>query len=114
MAQSLDFFLYLLWNADWIVWCVAALMSLIAGVILQNYSDDTLLAVVISVALFVSIMIANVAFTYLGIMFMANKNSNMVAAAGAAVCSVTVIALVAVRLINSIRAHTSRFEMGAN
>lgn len=110
MSQSVDVFLYLLWHADTLVWCIAFLLSLIAGLILHNYSDDFLLSVLTATALFVSIMAANVAFTLLGVMFTTSKNSNVVAAAGAAVCSVTVIALVTLRLLGAIAEYSNRLK----
>ena len=114
MPQSVDVFLYLLWHADTLVWCVAILLSLIAGMILHSYSDDLLFAIVISSALFISIMVANVAFTYLGVMFTTNKNSNIIAAAGAAVCSVTVMGIIALRLVHAIAEHANRLKSESN
>lgn len=110
VSQSIDIFLYLLWHADTLVWCVALVLSCTAGAILHNYAEDALFSIVISVALFASIMVANVAFTYLGIVFTSSKDSNIVAAAGAAICSVTAIALITVRLLNAIGEHTNRLK----
>lgn len=113
MPQSLDIFFYLLWHADVVVWSVAFLMSLIAAVILNSYTDDFLYPIVIGTALFISIMVANVAFAYLGIMFTANKNSNIVAAAGAAVCSVTVIGILTLRILSVISARKALIDENA-
>lgn len=114
MAESITQTLGIVWllfmAADRIVWGVAVLLGVVAGYILYAYTDDLLLALSIAAALLVSMMVANVAFTMLGIMFLGDRTANVVAAAGAALCSVTAIALVSLRLLMAIGDYTNRLK----
>jgi uncharacterized membrane protein len=85
-------------NSTSLVWTVAFFMSAAAGYILHTYLDDMLHAFVIAVVMFGSILVANTGFTQLGIFFTSDKEANVVAAAGASICAVTILAIIALRL----------------
>lgn len=98
--ESVRVLIDLIYAAPSMVWTVAFLMSAISGYMLQTYIDDVLFSVFAGLSMFVAILIAHVAFTDLGIYFSANRDSNVVASAGAAVCSATIIAILMIRLWN--------------
>jgi uncharacterized membrane protein YjjP (DUF1212 family) len=94
-------FLNLLQNSNTMVWVVAGLLALVAGTMLDNITEDTLFSVVVAVSLFFAIMFSHVAFTYLGVVFTSNRDSNIVVAAGVAICSLTVIAIIIIKILYS-------------
>jgi len=108
--ESAFMFWILLETADSMVWGIAILMSVIAAAVLHNYTDDGLAAVMVGLALFASMMVSHVAFTVLGVMFLTDKSSNVVAAAGAAVCSVTAVFFITIRLLYAIGDRTNRLR----
>lgn len=90
-------------QAPSLVWTLAFLMSAISGYMLHSYIGDYLFATVSACALFVAILIAHVAFAELGVFFTTDKESNIAASAGAAICSVTLITVVMMRLWRAAR-----------
>jgi tryptophan-rich sensory protein len=85
-----------------LVWTVAFFMSAAAGYILHTYLDDLLHSFVIAVAMYVSILVANTGFTQLGVFFTTDKEANVVAAAGASICAVTILAVIILRIAYAI------------
>jgi tryptophan-rich sensory protein len=102
--ESLSLFIGQIYQAPSLVWTLAFLMSAISGYMLHSYIGDYLFASVSACALFVAILIAHVAFTEMGVFFTTDKESNIAASAGAAVCSVTLITVVMLRLWHAARA----------
>jgi hypothetical protein len=90
--------LTILWDQVWVsptlVWSMAALFSLISAYLLHTVIDDRLFATLAAIAMFLAIMIANVAFANLGIYFATNQNTNVIASVGAAACCQAVFATV--------------------
>lgn len=81
-----------------LVWTMALMMSLIAGYMLYSFVDDYVFAIVTTLSMFIAIMVAHEAFTELGVFFTENKEANIAAAAGAAVCSVTLMSIILLRI----------------
>ena len=96
--EELRQFIELAYKAPSLVWSLAILMSAISAYILHTYIDDYLYATISAFAMFVAIMVGHVAFTELGVFFTDDKESNIAASAGAAVCSVTLIAIILLRI----------------
>ena len=96
--ETLSLFIDQVWAAPSFVWTITLMMSAISGYMLQNRVDDWLFAVACAGALFILTMIAQVAFVNLGVTFTDNKDSNIVAASGAAACSVTLLAILLLRM----------------
>lgn len=101
--ETLSEFIGQIYAAPSLVWTLAFLMSVISGYMLHSYIGDYLIATFCGCVLFVSILIAHVAFTELGVFFTTDKESNIAASAGAAICSVTVISVVMLRLWHAAR-----------
>jgi hypothetical protein len=102
MVESLSMFTYQVLAADGLVWTMAFIMSAIAGYILYSYVEDVVFALVATGVLYVSILVAHTSFMLLGIFFTNHNDSNVVAAAGAAICSVAAITVIVVRIKNAI------------
>ena len=102
--DSFSIFIEQVYQAPSLVWTLALLMSAISGYMLHSYIGDYLFASVSACALFVAILVAHVAFIELGVFFTTDKESNIAASAGAAVCSVTLITVVMMRLWHAARA----------
>ena len=81
------------WSAPSLVWYIAALFSAVSAYLLHTFIDDQLFASFAAVAMFVAIMIANIAFADIGIFFAANRDTNIIASAAAATCSLTVFGI---------------------
>jgi cytochrome c biogenesis factor len=90
--------LTILWDQVWVsptlVWLMTALFSVVSAYILNTVVDDRLFATLAALAMFLAIMVANVAFTNLGIYFATNQNTNVIASVGAAACCLAVFATV--------------------
>jgi hypothetical protein len=84
--------------AERLVWLVAIFMSAAAAYILHQFVDDWLYVTFAGLALFVAILIANFAFSHIGLIFTFDRQANVVAAAGAAVLAVTLVAVVSLRV----------------
>jgi F0F1-type ATP synthase membrane subunit a len=85
-----------------LVWTVAFFMSAAAGWILHSINEDALQTFVIMTILFVAILIANAGFSQLGVYFSNDKESNIVAAAGASICAVAAMAVIIMRLMYAV------------
>ena len=96
--ETLSLFIDQVWATPSFVWTITLMMSAISGLMLQNRVDDWLFSVACAAAMFVLTMIAHVAFVNLGVVFTDNKDSNTVAASAAAVCSVTLLAILLLRM----------------
>jgi hypothetical protein len=101
--ENLSIFIWHVYQAPSLVWTLALLMSAVSGYVLHSYIGDYLYATVSACVLFVAILIAHVAFTDLGVLFTTNKDSNIAASAGIAICYVTLIALILLRLWHAVR-----------
>lgn len=110
MIESIGLFIDQVYAAPMIVWTIAILMSAIAGYMLECYLDDFLFAAFSAVAMFAAIMIANIAFVELDVLFTHDKEANVVGSAGAAVCCVTVIAIVLGRVWNAYAENRHRLR----
>ncbi len=96
--------------ADTVVWTIAILLSIVAGHILNSYADDLLLAAAASFGLFGAIMIGEFALVQSGITFIADKNANTVAAAGATMCMAAFLVVVIIRAWHAVGALTHRLR----
>ena len=85
-----------------LVWSVAILLSAISAYVLHTYIGDWLYSSIISVAMFVSVLIGNAGFARLGLLFTADSDANIVAAAGFSICALTVMAVILMRVFNAI------------
>ncbi|MEQ1695224.1 MAG: hypothetical protein ABL901_05210 [Hyphomicrobiaceae bacterium] len=101
--ESINVFMGQIYAAPSLVWIMAFLMSAISGYMLHTHIGDYLLASFSAVAMFMAILIGHVAFTELGIFFTTDKESNVAASAGAAICSVTVLTVVMLKLWHVLR-----------
>jgi len=81
-------------SAPSIVWWVAFMLGVITAWILHAYNDNLLFTCVISFAMYLSVMIGNVEFNRIGIMFSPNSDANIVAGASASMCAVMVMAMI--------------------
>jgi hypothetical protein len=102
MLENLWIIIYQIYMSDRLVWTVAICMGLLAAYILHYYIEDLMFAFVAAISMFVAIMITNLSFVMLGVMWTSDKNANVVAAAGAAMCSLTLIVVLVMRLWNAI------------
>lgn len=92
-----------IYAAPSLVWTLAFLMSSIAGYMFHTHVGDYLFAVFSAITMFIAILIAHVAFAELGVYFTTDKESNIAASAGAAVCSVTVLTVVMMKLWHALK-----------
>ena len=100
MIEAVTVLIDQIYAAPSMVWTIALLMSAISSYMLHTYIDDRVFSVFACLSLFVTILIAHVAFNNLGIYFSSNKDSNVVASAGAAVCSMTMFSILVLRMWN--------------
>jgi hypothetical protein len=101
---------YRIMGAESFVWSMGILMSLTAGYMVQQYIEDMLASTVIGLALFVTILIGNWAFIEWGLVFTHNKESNVVAAAGASICAATTLTIITIRVWTAIGSLTNRLR----
>lgn len=98
--------LYTFWDAvvtaPSLVWTVAFIMSGLTGWMLHNYLDDFLYSLTISIIMYCSILVANAGFAQIGLFFTTDREANIVAAAGASICAVTLMTLIFVRIFYAI------------
>ncbi len=92
------------------VWTMAMLMSIISGYMIYSFVDDWVFAVVTTFSMFAAIMVAHQAFTELGIFFTTNPDSNVVAAAGASICSVTLMSVILLRIWHAFADFSNRLK----
>jgi hypothetical protein len=85
-------------NAPGIVWSLATLMAVVSAYILHTYIGDYAIATLSGFGMFVAVLVGHVAFTELGVFFTSDKESNVAASAGAAICSVTLLMILFLRL----------------
>lgn len=103
-------FIDLIFVAPALVWSMAILMSIIAGYMLHTYVNDLLFAICGSLVMFAAILVANVAFNELGVAFTTDKESNIAASAGAAICSVALITILVLRIWQAAYLYRSRLS----
>ena len=98
--------LYTFWDAvvtaPSLVWTVALIMSGLTGWMLHNYLDDLLYAITISIVMYCSILVANAGFAQIGLFFTTDREANIVAAAGASICAVTLMTVIFMRIFYAI------------
>ncbi len=102
MIETMDVFWAVFWRTDFIVWLIAGLLAMIAGLFLHAYSDNTLMSILGAVAMFFSILVAHTGFNVVGISFLGNKSANAVVAAAIAIMSLTVMWIVIYRILVAI------------
>jgi hypothetical protein len=102
--EYFSIFMAQVYGAPTLVWTLGFVMSAVSGYMLHSYVGDYPIAIFSSFVLFASILIAHVAFTELGVFFTTDRESNIAASAGAAICSVTLITVVMMRLWHAARA----------
>jgi hypothetical protein len=110
MIENISLFIDQIYAAPSIVWTMAIIMSAIAGYMLECYLDDMLFAVFSACAMFVAIMIGHVVFIELNVLFTYDREANVVASAGAAVCCVTVMAIITGRIWNAYAENRHRMR----
>lgn len=88
--------------APGLVWTVAFMMSALTGYMIHTYLDDLMYSIIISIVMYFSIMIANAGFAQIGIFFTSDREANIVAAAGASICSVTLMTVILMRIFYAI------------
>jgi hypothetical protein len=81
-------------RADSLVWSLALLMSGLFGMLLHSYLDDWTATIVAMAGMYIAVLVGSVAFSQLGLVFSHNKDSNIVAAAGAGICTLTLAAVI--------------------
>ena len=101
MVEAMSLFFDQVYQAPSIVWTMAVLMGAMSGYLLDLYIEDAWFSFFSAVAMFMAIMIAQVAFNELGVMFTSDREANVVASAGAAVCSATIIVILLLRVWNA-------------
>jgi len=87
-------------DAPGLVWSLATLMAVVSGYMLHTYVEDFVVATISGFVMFGAILVGHVAFTNLGVFFTTDKHANIAASAGAAICSVTLITILMMRLWN--------------
>ena len=110
VTSNLVQFFYEVMATDGLVWTIAVFMSVCSGYVLHTYISDYFFAIWSSLAMFVAIIVANAAFAHLGIYFSSENGSNVVVASGAAVCSITLMSVVLLRIWNAIEAFNNRLR----
>ena len=86
-------------SAPQIVWYVALILTFTTAWILHAYNENLLYTVVISTAMFISVLIGEAGFKHIGLLFSADRDSNVVASAGASICAVSAMAMILARLM---------------
>jgi hypothetical protein len=111
-VEALWVFLDQMDAAPSLVWTTAFFMSALVAWMIHFYLEDFLQTFVVSFIMYWSIVAANVTFSLTGIIFSADRESNVVWAAGASVCAVTLSAVALIRLYYAI-ADLIRWSKGA-
>ena len=93
-----------------LVWTMALMMSLISGYMLHSFVDDYVFAVVTTLSMFIAIMVAQEAFAEIGVYFTDNKEANIAAAAGASICSVTLMGIILLRIWHAFADFSNRLK----
>jgi hypothetical protein len=98
--------IYLFWSAvisaPSLVWTVAFMMSALVGWMIHSYLDDLLYAICTAITMYVAIVVANAGFAQIGVYFTTDREANVVAAAGASICAVTLMAVIILRIIYAV------------
>lgn len=111
MEEIYQFWLQV-YAAPGLVWSLATLMAVVSAYMLHTYVDDYLFAAISGIGMFAAVLVGHVAFTDLGVHFTSDKESNVAASAGAAICSVTIMAILLARLWNAAYIWRTRLKDG--
>ena len=104
-VNNISQFIYEVMATDSFVWTIALFMSVCSGYVLHNYIEDYFIATWSSLVMLSAIIVGNAAFAHLGVFFTTNEGSNVIVASGAAVCSITLMSLILLRIWNAIMAY---------
>lgn len=85
-----------------LVWTTAFFMSALVAWMVHFHLEDLMQTGVVAFFMYWAIVVANVAFSLSGIIFSADRESNVVWAAGASICAVTLAAVALMRLFYAI------------
>jgi ABC-type Na+ efflux pump permease subunit len=86
------------WNTSSLIWYVSLFLTLAVAWILHSYNENALVTGTVSIMMYVSIILGNVGFSRLGVMFSADKEANLIASAGVTMCALLVMTLILARV----------------
>jgi hypothetical protein len=101
-VEALWVFLDQIETAPPLVWTTAFFMSTLVAWMVHFYLEDFMQTFVVAFIMYWAIVVANVAFSLTGIIFSADRESNVLWVAGASICAITLLAVLLMRLFYAI------------
>ena len=96
-----------------LVWSMATVMSCLAGYVLHSIISDWLRTGVACICMFFGVLIGNTAFDHLGVIISGNSETNIIATAGASICTMAtafVVLAVIAGYFGDLRQKYKRYE----